>query len=181
MSSVSYDSNIDKMNIIFDIFPSHGHQHASYKLAKNLKDSGHKVYYIGEYLYLEDLPSEFSRRYINPYIYNFVEKRNTSLWKKIIIAFIEKRNHKMYIMNQQTIKQYDELIEEIKPDVILLDHHYVQKAVLYYKYKVPVISVQTTPASEMNLAVPPFYSTHIPNNSLHNSAQSHPPKPEKIC
>jgi len=68
--------------------------------------------------------------------------------------------------NQQTIKQYDDLIEKLKPDVVLVDHHYVQKAVLYYKYKIPVISVQTAPASEMAWNVPPFFSSYIPSNSL---------------
>jgi|GEM_PF-2887312 Glycosyl transferases, related to UDP-glucuronosyltransferase len=36
------------MKIIFDIFPSIGHQNATHKLAKLLFDAGHRVYYIGE-------------------------------------------------------------------------------------------------------------------------------------
>lgn len=82
------------------------------------------------------------------------------------IAYKEKREHKFYVVNQKTIKEYDELMKKIKPDVILVDHHYVQKAVLYYKYKIPVISVQTAPASEMHSAIPPFRSEHIPDKSL---------------
>jgi len=45
------------MTIIFDIFPSHGHQHACHKLAKLLKDSGHNVYFIGLYRYLKNCHS----------------------------------------------------------------------------------------------------------------------------
>ena len=104
------------MNIIFDISPSYGYQHATYKLAKILMDAGHKIYYIGEYRYFKNLPSEFSRRYINPFIFSFVENETTSIWKNIKIAFREKRNHKKYAANQQTIKQYDELLEKLKPD-----------------------------------------------------------------
>ena len=156
------------MTIVFDIFPSHGHQSASYKLAKILKDAGHKIYYIGEYRYFKNLPPEFSRRYINPHIFNFVELRTKSVWKNFKIAFKEKRDHKIHCANQKLIKKYDELIEQLKPDLIILDHHYVQKAILYHKYKIPVICAQTTAASEMNCFVPPFYSAHIPNQSIHS-------------
>jgi len=156
------------MTIIFDIFPSYGHQHSSYKLAEILKEFGHKIIYIGEYRYFKNLPSEFSRRYINPHIFNFIEIDTTSFRKNIKKAFSEKRKHKYHNFHQQTIKQYDELMEKIKPDVILVDHHYVQKAVLYHKYRVPVISVQTAPASEMDLLIPPFNSSHIPNQSLYS-------------
>ena len=82
------------------------------------------------------------------------------------IAFKEKRDCKINAAHQQIMKKYDELVEELKPDVILLDHHYIQKAVLYYKYRVPVISIQTAPASEMDWNVPPFFSTYIHDNSL---------------
>jgi len=156
------------MNIIFDIFPSFGHQSASYQLAKILKEAGNKIYYIGEYRYFKDLPPDFSRRYIYPYIFSFVEIHTKSNWKNIKIAFREKRYRKMYIANQKVIKQYDELFEQLKPDLIILDHHYVQKAVLYYKYRIPVISVQTTHASDMNFFVPPFHSAHIPNQSMYS-------------
>jgi len=156
------------MTIIFDIFPSFGHQHSSYKLAEILKESGHKIIYIGEYRYFKDLPQEFSRRYINPHLFRIIERDSTSILKNIKTAFNEKRKHKYHDFNQQTITKYDELIEKIKPDVILVDHHYVQKAVLYYKYRGPVISVQTAPASEIDLTIPPFYSSHIPNQSLYS-------------
>jgi len=154
------------MTIVFDIFPSHGHQHASYKLAKLLMDSGHTVYYIGQYQYFKDLSTEFKRRYIDPHIFSFVEVCSTSMWKNMKIAFKEKWDHKIYTAKQKTITLYDELIDKLKPDVILIDHHYVQKAILYYKYQIPIISVQTAPASEMCPAIPPFRSALIPNSSV---------------
>ena len=150
------------------MFPSHGHQSASYKLAKILKDAGHKIYYIGEYRYFKNLPPEFSRRYIYHKIFSFVEIYTKSTWTNIKIAFREKRDHKIHTANQKLIRQYDELMEQLKPDVIILDHHYVQKAILYHKYRIPVICVQTTPASEMNCFVPPFNSAHIPNQCLYS-------------
>ena len=79
---------------------------------------------------------------------------------------MEKRKHSIYETNQKTIKLYDELIEMLKPDVVLVDHHYIQKAVMYYKYHIPVISVQTAPASEMHPSIPPFRSAYIPKQSL---------------
>ena len=154
------------MTIVFDIFPSHGHQHASYKLAKILKDCGHKIYYIGQYRYFQNLPPGFSRRYVNPHIFSFVEIHTKSKWTNMKIAYKEKRKHNMNAFNQNTRQKYDELMDKLKPDVILVDYHYVQKAVLYYKYRVPVISVQTTLASEISWLVPPFCSSHIPNQSL---------------
>jgi len=154
------------MTIIFDIFPSHGHQHSTHRLAKLLKDYGHTVYYIGHNRYFKKLSPDILQQYINPYIFSFVELQTNCVWKNMKIAWKEKREQKNYNINQQTRKQYDELMEELKPDVILVDHHYVQKAVLYYKYRVPVISVQTAPASEMYPAIPPFRSEHIPDKSL---------------
>jgi len=154
------------MTIIFDIFPSHGHQHASYKLANLLKDCGHTIYYIGQFLYFKDLSPKFKRRYLDPHIFSFVEICTTSNWKNMKIAFAEKRNHKNYTAHLQIIKEYDDLMVKLKPDIILVDHHYVQKAVLYHKYRIPIISVQTAPASEMYLSIPPFCSSLIPNNNL---------------
>ena len=154
------------MNIVFDIFPSHGHQRSTHKLAKLLTDHGHKVYYIGQNRYFKYLPSEIARKNINPYIFNFIELRTNRVWKNMKIAFKEKRKHTFYKTNKQTIEQYDELIGELKPDVILLDHHYVQKSVMYFKYRIPVISVQTAPASEMHPTIPPFRSSHIPDKTL---------------
>jgi len=156
------------MTIIFDIYPSYGHQHATYKLAKILKDVGHTIYYIGDDRYFKNLPSEFNRRSIPSFIFSFMDKGTKDVWKSLKTAFMEKREHEFYHFNQQTIQQYDELIEEIKPDVILVDHHYVQKAVLYFKYRIPVVSVQTAPASEMDVNTPPFCSVHIPNQSLYS-------------
>jgi len=154
------------MTIFFDIFPSHGHQHSTHKLAILLKDCGHTVIYIGQYRYFKKLPPDITQKYVSPHIFYFLELQTNRVWKNMKIAFKERRKHKLYDINQQTRKQYDELMEELKPDVILLDHHYVQKAVLYYKYKIPVISVQTAPASEMHPAIPPFRSAHIPGKSI---------------
>jgi len=154
------------MNIIFDMHPSFGHQHATYKLAGILQEAGNKIYYIGENKYFKNLPPEFNRQYISPHIFSFAEYKTTSVWQNMKSAFEGKRKHRYSDLNRQIIKQYDELTEKIKPDVILLDHHYVQKAVLYYKYHVPIISVQTAQASEMDVNVPPFRSSHIPDQSL---------------
>ena len=156
------------MTIIIDMHPSFGHIHSTCKLAKMLQNVGHKVYYIGEFRFLKNLPPDISRRYINPHIFSFMEYETNSIWKNRQLAFDEKKYHTKQTLNQQTIKQYDELIGELKPDVILVDHHYIQKAVLYYKYRIPVISIQTAPASEMNLPVPPFFSTFIPDKSLNS-------------
>mgnify|MGYP000857320805 CR=1 FL=1 len=154
------------MNIVFDIFPSYGHQHASYKLAKILKDEGHNIYYIGYLKYFKNLPEEFERRFIQPHIFSFIENKNINLWRKIKLAFGEKRNREMYKHNCQIIEKYDEMILDLKPDIIFVDHHYVQKSVLYYKYGVLIISIQTAPASEMDFTVPPFFSSHIPTGSF---------------
>ena len=69
------------MNIVFDIYPSHGHQRSTHQLAKLLKGCGHQVYYIGQQRYFSKLPSEISKQYINPYIYRFVELQTNSVAK----------------------------------------------------------------------------------------------------
>ena len=154
------------MTIVFDIYPSFGHQHATYKLAKILQEAGHTIYYIGDDRYFKNLPPEFNRRNIHPFVFSLLDKTTIDVGKSLKTAFEEKRKHEFYHFNQQTIRQYDALMEEIKPDIILVDHHYVQKAAMYYKYQVPVVSVQTAPASEMDANIPPFRSAHIPDRRL---------------
>lgn len=154
------------MNVIFDIFPSVGHQQATYKLAKLLQERGDKVIYIGEYKYFVNLPDQFERHYIQPHFFSFIEKREKNFLKNIKIALDEKKTHKNYKFNREVLRKYDELFKEIKPDVILLDHHYIQKAILYYSYKIPVISIQTAPASNMGINIPPFNSSYIPSNNI---------------
>lgn len=156
------------MRVLFDIFPSYGHQHASYKLAHILQEASHHVCYIGEPPYMENVPAGIDRKYIPAHIFNFIEYKYDTRWKNIKFAFRERKNHRVSQYNRQIIRQYDQLIAEFKPDVILLDHHYVQKAILYYSYQVPVISIQTAPASEMDIRIPPFRSSHIPTNSFYS-------------
>ena len=151
---------------MFDIYPAYGHQHATYKLAKILKDFGYNIYYLGKKSYSKNITKEFIQWDINHLIFSSIDIGTNGIWKKMKIAFDEKRKHEFYRFNQKTIEQYDELIEQIRPDIILLDYHYVQKAVLYHKYHIPVICIQTTPASELDWNIPPFYSTHIPNQNL---------------
>jgi len=157
------------MTVIFDMHPSFGHLHSTYKLATMLKAVGHNVYYIGDYRYFKNLPANIGREQINPFIFDFIEYETGSIWMNMKLAFDEKMNHKKQISKQETIKQYDALIAKLQPDIILVDHHYIQKAVLYYKYRIPVISVQTAPASEMNLPVPPFCAAFIPDKSLYST------------
>jgi zeaxanthin glucosyltransferase len=154
------------MKIIFDIFPAFGHQHSSYKLAKLLQDEGHYICYLGEYKYFHDLPPFFSRRYINPHIFSFIENCNSSMWKNIFVAYKEIKHKYYYYRRQCLFQEYDKIIESIRPDLIILDHHYIQKAILYHKYNIPVIAVQTAPSSQKVNGIPPFNSFYIPKDSF---------------
>ena len=134
------------MKILFDMYPAKGHFNASLKLAKLLRDSGHKIYYCSILLNLS----------------SFIEKHDFGFYGLSNDFKIQTNREKISCV----IKEYDLLIHKISPDMVLLDQQHMNKYILYKKNNIQVCALQTMPATKKERNVPPFTSFFIPRNNI---------------
>src|SRR3990170_8653600 len=150
------------LTILFDIFPATGHYNATFKLAKLLKQRGHHIVYIGPQEFSEKINSlGFEFHIISPHILqpDIAEHGWFIFFLERLIDSFSRAKHDTAILR---MKEYDDLINKYSPDLLVLDDHYIYKAVFYYKYKIRIIAVQSMIAKEKDNWIPPFQSTVIP-------------------
>jgi UDP:flavonoid glycosyltransferase YjiC (YdhE family) len=150
------------LTILFDIFPATGHYNATFKLAKLLKQRGHRIVYIGPQNFYDKITSlGFEFHIISPHILE-PDIAEHGLITFFMERFLESFSRTKYESVALRIKEYDDLITKYFPDLLVLDDHYIYKAVFYYKYKIKIIAVQSMTAKERDNWIPPFQSTVIP-------------------
>jgi len=151
------------LTILFDIFPATGHYNATFKLAKLLSKRGHRIVYIGPAEFSEKINSfGFEFHIINPHILDpdIAEHGLLVFFLEHFLALFSRAKRGVVI---ERMNEYDDLIRKYSPDLLVLDDHYIYKAVFYHKYKTKVIAVQSMIAKERDKRIPPFQSTVIPN------------------
>lgn len=155
--------------ILFDIFPATGHYHATFKLAKLLKERGHLIVYIGAAEFSGKVTARGFEYYsINPFIFRqdkaVVIQKGWMFYflESLMDLFTEKRSEELLVSS----KEYDKLLKKYSPDLIILDYQYVLKAVFYYIYNIKVISVLTKVATNRSTWIPPFQYTLIPQRKF---------------
>ena len=148
--------------ILIDPHPAHGHYNGSLRLANILKEYGHTVIYIGVPEYKGKIEREGYQFYSMVYLNNGIIKEDfLPYWFDCFISFFNNALLKKFL---QKSKQYDALIEKVKPDLILLDVIQIQKTVVYGKYNIRVIGFDTEVASCYGPNVPPYFLTYIPRH-----------------
>ena len=151
--------------ILFDIFPATGHYNATFKLARLLKDRGHRIVYIGAVEFSGKVTAlGFEYHPINPFIFrqDKAEIIQKGWITYILECSIDSFSTKKYDETVSRSKEYDKLIIKYSPGLIILDDHYISKAIFYYKYKTKVVAVQSMIAKERDTWVPPFQYAIVP-------------------
>lgn len=151
-----------------DPYPALGHINAFLTLADWLSGHGYRVVFSCSPEYNGIIETAgFSFYNLNPLVLlpETYEIKTKGHLKFFMESIVESRNKRLEKYYRSASAGYDQMIERIKPDLILLDDHYATKAFFYGKFDINIIliSTMTIPLSEKS--VPPFQSAFIPNKS----------------
>ena len=155
--------------IFFDIFPATGHYHATFKLAKLLKDQGHRIVYIGAVEFSRKVTAlGFEYHSINPFIFRqdkaVVKQKGWTFY--FLESFMDLFTRKRYDELLVSSKEYDKLINKYSPDLIILDYQSILKAVFYYSYNIKIATVLTKVDTNRSTWIPPFQYSFIPQRKF---------------
>lgn len=150
--------------IIYDIFPSQGHYNCSLKSAMLLRNAGYDISYIG--------PEEYRFR-VEKYGFNFLTypyflvpqllsmKGRWNFMEGLYLWFNKRRINEARI----NYKKFKTFINNLNPDLVILDEHFSPKALLYKSLKINIVFIQTMPDPEKQPGLPPFTSFLVPGKS----------------
>jgi len=157
--------------IIFAIADSISHYNASYKIANQLRNHGHKIIYIGDSIKrkkeVEGQDFEFQIIYSD-----FFKSFETSGKKGFLNRLSNIGGHlKNLAAYRRAVIKGDEIqkvIESLKPDLFIIDVFHIIHAISIWKYGIKTMLLQTYVATDKDKNVPPLNSGLIPSGSFLN-------------
>ena len=153
-------------NILIDILPAKGHFYGALKLVLMLKEAGHGITYLNMGSMRSEMSKynlesvNFSGFTIQPILMN-KRKFSFNLFFSNLIKFLEKPES-----IQPDLKSFQEFVNTVSPDLVLLDEQNMLKAFFYEMCNIPVICIETKPEPCKFDNMPPFTSPFIPSNTF---------------
>lgn len=155
--------------ILFDMYYGVGHTYSSLKLARILKERGHRVVYIGIENYCAPaIQQGFDFVNHNPMLVPSIEllkmqKKRSVLFENLNNVFSDS----VIKEARQNIESFKSIVKNIAPDVVLVDEEHTAKFFFYKLLHIPAISVQTMHDKNQAVNIPPFTAYFCPKpNSL---------------
>ncbi|CAD5255173.1 MULTISPECIES: glycosyltransferase [unclassified Imperialibacter] len=156
------------ITVLFDPFPAFGHVNSMLSIAKIFHLNSFKVVFIG----LADIGKSLDRSQYGFYLLpSFLLRPVESEIKErgyfsFFASNLFKSRYNIEIGNYKRVfTSYQRVIDEVKPDVVLLDDHFSTKAFFYRSMNIPVITIQTMFPPLKQVAVPPFQFGYVPTAS----------------
>lgn len=155
------------MTILFDIYPASGHLFASFALANKWLDQQHRIVYCVVELEHEKMITDkgFECIVLDSPLVSDKKELHTKGLSFILECLISAFSRKRESVFLQKIANWENKVRELSPDRVYLDAQCVMRTALYYKLKIPVVSVETMPLSLFDPWVPPFTSGLIPKQT----------------
>ncbi|AZQ65646.1 hypothetical protein EI427_25770 (plasmid) [Flammeovirga pectinis] len=160
--------------ILFRIFPQESHHNATFTFAKILQQFGVEVIYMA-ISQMEGIVKQNGFKFIAlPYEKDIMGKPSERIigtkmdrLKQILPdLLIERRVNKVYI-NKITQKDFfEDIINEVNPDIIILDGTYKANIFHSFKYGIPIVILETTVSLINQKNKPPLSSSLIPANNV---------------
>lgn len=153
--------------ILIDILPAYGHFNGSLKLALLLKNAGYDIVYLNMGAFQTEL-KKYGFENIN--IEQFSRQFVLGKWQFSLKLFFDT----LFMINKKEFFKDEELkfqlfkksIDEISPDLVLLDDQNMLKTIYYEIFKAKVVCVDTMPESCMIDNIPPYTSFFVPTKSF---------------
>jgi len=149
--------------ILFELFPAQSHHMMAFKMARLLKEAGHRVVF-GSVPEMQELVQRngFEFQFVLPWV--VVPLSHTLLLKKKGVPFPDKKERMEEI--RKNLEVFSQQVSRINPDLVLLDRHLMVSKTLFYKnLGIQVAFASPMPDPEEALNVPPFSSGFIPRDN----------------
>jgi zeaxanthin glucosyltransferase len=153
------------MHIVFKILQQHSHLNATFKLASMLLAKNYRVTYSG----LKEFEKEVLAKGFEFYIESeaFVppsSNKKPSFFKKLKSRNISIRRHRQY----EKIRAFDQFIDELKPDLVVVDSPMVRNAIPLFETGIPFVIFESMVSLDQSPLHPPLCSEIIPKNAFLN-------------
>ncbi len=153
--------------ILIDILPARGHFNGSLKMVQLLKNAGYKVVYLN----MVPMKAEMDKYgfqtcsstafIVNPVLLN---KRRFSF--KIFTDKLLSNRAEIENIEKKNFRLFQNFLNELSPDLVLLDEQNMLKAIYYEMCNIPVVCIETKPEPCRCENIPPFTSFFVPSNTL---------------
>lgn len=148
-----------------------GHFHAMLKIASKIKNADWEVIYGSQPILKKDVEKHNFGFQSLPGIpvvnVNFAHRQASIL--HFSHYFFNIFNHEKIHLTQKSIKEFEEIICDISPDLVLLDEQSALKSLFYQRIGIPVIVFQTKPDTRQIKTIPPFTSYFLPKFNFFSS------------
>jgi len=155
-------------HIVFKIYPSSSHYNSSYGLASHLRTKGHKVTFVG----VDQFSMEVTTQGFNYYkIVNDPIQVPVKLKKGFFSGFKRILNRNIALKKsiaKNTSQPWDNWVQKIRPDFMLVDAPYVDVVLDLIKYNLPFFIIHTMVSVDKTKLSPLLNSGLIPANNLHS-------------
>lgn len=151
-----------------DPFFATGHINAFQVLGEWLFNAGYRVVFICPIHYNGTaISNNFEYFHLSPFLFlpDKLELKQKGFARYFLDNVFGSRYNRAYQTFKIVASDYDKVIKETKPNLILLDDHHAYKAHFYQKYRIKIASVSTMTLPLMTTKSPPFQSTYIPSDT----------------
>lgn len=159
--------------IIFGIADSISHYNASFRIAKKLKEKGHRIVFLSDNdNHVKEVNAQGFECEI---IYNDFYKKTKDLGdekeeKKSFIGYFHRKLNRFRLLKKykkEAIrgKQMESVVEKYKPALFILDIFHVFHFATIYKFGIKVVILQTYVNTSKGKNTPPLNSSHIPQSN----------------
>ncbi len=156
--------------ILIDILPAYGHFNGSLKLAKMLKNAGHEVVYLNMVPFQAEL-QKHGLEYVDieQFSQQFALGRRKFNFKVFFKKLFEVNRSEFFKKENLKLQSFKKSVNEIAPEIVLLDDLNMLKATHYKLCGVPVVCLDNLPESCMRENIPPFTSFFIPSVTFYSN------------
>jgi len=153
------------MHFVFKILQQHSHMNATFRLASMLLAKNYRVTYSG----LKEFEKEVLAKGFEFYIESDISipppvDRKLSFFQKLSNR---KEAFKLYRQYEKT-RAFDKIINDLKPDLIVVDSPMVRHAISIYETGIPFVIFESMVSLDQSPFHPPLCSEIIPKKTFFN-------------
>jgi len=158
--------------IVFLVNQSTGHYNSTFKLAKQLSQLGHEVIYLGEGRFRQLVAYQGFRFYearVKPFrelkLKEEIRKRSSHFLGFLWFNFRSNFNGSRRKEVTEKIAEIDKLMDQLKPDLLIMDIFLSPNICFAYRYNIPIIIANTNLSLDRKENYPVVNSTLIPDGT----------------
>jgi len=143
-----------------------GHFNSTIKLVQMLQSAGHKIVYLDQGLKVELAKFGFQEYSTGFEIPPLFLKKEKFKFRKFLQVLSLKRDEGYIVSFEKKFQHFKKCMEELSPDIVLLDEQIMLKAIFYEICHIPVICIESKPEPCRKTNCPPFTSSYVPSSTL---------------